>query len=110
MKIYLDAHIPPSLAPWITENYTIETYSFDFMGWRDKLDKEVFMLMKKEPSVIITKDEDFVNLVSKYKSPPKVIWLTCGNTSKSKLKEIFSKLLETTLALLNDNDLVEISD
>ncbi|WP_374759700.1 DUF5615 family PIN-like protein [Dyadobacter chenhuakuii] len=42
-------------------------------------------------------------------SPPKVIWLTCGSTSKARLKEILSEKLAQALTLLQQTDLVEIT-
>jgi len=42
--------------------------------------------------------------------PPKVIWLTCGNTSNARLKEILSSTLESAMTLLDASEtLVEIS-
>jgi predicted nuclease of predicted toxin-antitoxin system len=41
--------------------------------------------------------------------PLKVIWLTCGNTSKDRLREILSEKLLHALALLEQTDLVEIT-
>ena len=109
MKFFLDAHLPPSLAPWLEEKFGIQSFSFDFMGWWYKNDEEVFFLARTEDAVVMTKDDDFINLLHKHKAPPKIIWLTCGNTSKEKLKELLIKLLPQALTLLKENDLVEIS-
>ncbi len=61
-------------------------------------------------AIVLTKDEDFIGLLKKHKAPPKIIWLTCGNTSNKRLKEILSSKLNEALELLQANDLVEISD
>jgi predicted nuclease of predicted toxin-antitoxin system len=58
---------------------------------------------------VITKDDDFVTLLDRNGIPPKVIWLTCGNTSKARLQEIFTANLGNALALLAAADLVEIT-
>lgn len=59
--------------------------------------------------IVITKDRDFVELLFRYKSPPKVIWLTCGNTSKRSLMDILKVQLPIALSILEDTeDLVEI--
>jgi len=53
---------------------------------------------------------DFLRLLEQYGPPPKVIWLTCGNTSNARLKEILNETLEKALELLQGNEqLVEIS-
>jgi predicted nuclease of predicted toxin-antitoxin system len=108
MKILLDAHLPPSMAVWIKEKYNLECYSFDFLDWKSLSDKEVFFKAKAMDAVIISKDEDFIDLLQKFNAPPKIIWLTCGNTSKKRLKEIMASSLSIALRLLNNNDLVEI--
>ena len=40
----------------------------------------------------------------------KIIWLTCGNTSNQRMKEVLSQHLLNALTLLQTTDLVEISD
>jgi predicted nuclease of predicted toxin-antitoxin system len=38
----------------------------------------------------MTKDSDFVALLDRFGPPPQVIWITCGNTSNARLKEILT--------------------
>ncbi len=57
----------------------------------------------------MTKDSDFVDLVDRLGSPPQIIWLTCGNTSNARLREILSSVLPEALKLLHSGEkLVEI--
>ncbi len=107
--IILDAHIPPSLATWIRERFGLECYSLKYLQMREASDEVIFGEGKKRNAIIITKDADFLNLQSKLGAPPKVIWLTCGNTSKDRLKEIFTQHLLQAIALLEESDLVEIA-
>jgi predicted nuclease of predicted toxin-antitoxin system len=58
----------------------------------------------------MTKDSDFLQLLDKLGPPPQVIWVTCGNTSNSRLKEVLTHTLPKALDLLNFGErLVEIS-
>jgi predicted nuclease of predicted toxin-antitoxin system len=50
-----------------------------------------------------------VKLLEQLGSPPKIIWLTCGNSSKQRLKEIFEQHLLDALKLLENTDFVEIT-
>ena len=44
-------------------------------------------------------------------APPRVIWITCGNTSNARLKEILTKALPKAIEMLNSGEeLVEIRD
>ena len=87
----------------------MECYSLKYLELREASDEVIFEEGKKRNAIIITKDVDFLNLQSRLGAPPKVIWLTCGNTSKDRLKEIFTQHLANALTLLEETDLVEIA-
>ncbi len=108
--IWLDAQISPSLSEWINSEFDIPCFSLKDLGLRDEIDVVIFERAKKENVILITKDSDFVDLVAKYNAPPKIIYLTCGNTSNSRLKQIFVSKLKTAMLLLENEPLVEISD
>ncbi|MGE0636692.1 MAG: DUF5615 family PIN-like protein [Bacteroidia bacterium] len=111
MTLWLDAQVSPLLADWIKCNFNIFCFALRDLGLRDASDHEIFMKGKTEGVIIITKDSDFCDLVRKHKSPPKIIWLTCGNTSNESLKQIFSAKLLSALEILDKGEeLIEISD
>jgi predicted nuclease of predicted toxin-antitoxin system len=57
------------------------------------------------------KDSDFVDLVKRLGIPPQVIWLTCGNTSNTRLRQILIKTLNQAIALLASGEpVIEIKD
>ncbi len=57
----------------------------------------------------MTKDSDFVTLQTELGAPPKIIWITCGNTSNARLKEILAVTLSDAMKLLDaGEDLVEV--
>ena len=107
--IILDAQLPPSLAPWITSTFEIACYSAKYLHLSEAEDKEIFFDARKKNAIVITKDDDFVTLLNRNGSPPKVIWLTCGNTSKARLMQIFNSNLIQAIDLLETSDLVEIT-
>jgi predicted nuclease of predicted toxin-antitoxin system len=80
------------------------------LGLRDAADKEIFEAARQEKVVVMTKDSDFVLLLDRLGPPPQVIWVTCGNTSNARLKEILTNTLPKALDLLNLGEkLVEIN-
>lgn len=110
MTIWVDAHLSPAIATWITSTFGIEAIALRDLGLRDAEDPEIFEAAKAQKAVVMTKDSDFVDLVERLGSPPQIIWLTCGNTSNAKLREILSKTLLRALELLAAGEtLVEIS-
>jgi len=72
--------------------------------------KEIFEAARQEKAVVMTKDSDFVLLLEKLGPPPQIIWVTCGNTSNARLREVLTSTLPKAVELLNFGEkLVEIS-
>jgi len=110
MRIWIDAQISPAIATWISNNYTVSVIAIRDLGLRDAKDKEIFNAARHEKAVVMTKDSDFVLLLDKLGPPPQIIWVTCGNTSNARLKEILTNTLPKALDLLNLGEkLIEIN-
>ena len=110
MTIWLDAQLSPAIAAWITLQYSVPAVALRDLGLRDATDREIFFAARASEAIVMTKDSDFVRLLEINGSPPKVIWLTCGNTSNARLKEILADTLEKALDLLQSGEhLVEIN-
>ncbi len=110
MTIWVDAHLSPAIATWITNNFGITALALRDIGLRDAEDPDIFEAAKVQGVIFMTKDSDFVDLVTRLGSPPQIIWLTCGNTSNERLREILSATLLQALELLRTGEvLVEIS-
>jgi predicted nuclease of predicted toxin-antitoxin system len=59
----------------------------------------------------MSKDDDFIQLIEQRGTPPKLIWITCSNTSNAKMREILSTTLLKVIELLHSGEtIVEISD
>lgn len=110
MTIWIDAQLSPAIAFWIENNFNVKAFALRDLGLRDAEDEEIFREAQKADAIVITKDSDFVALLDRFGAPPKIIWLTCGNTSNANLKIILSKTLLDAIDLLNNGEeLVEIS-
>lgn len=111
MTLWLDAHISPHLADWIRDTVGSVVVHVRDLGLNEAEDSLIFSGAREADAIVITKDRDFVELLSRLGPPPKVIWCTCGNTSNDRLMTILSKTLPDALKLLNQGEgLVEISD
>lgn len=108
MTIWIDAQLSPAIASWTSINFAVEARAIRDVGLRDAGDEEIFLAAKKAETIVMTKDRDFVDLLDRFKAPPKIIWLTCGNTSNKKLQEILTTHLSAALDILANDDLVEI--
>jgi predicted nuclease of predicted toxin-antitoxin system len=111
MKVLLDAQLPPSLGIWIADQYAVEAVAVRDIGLRDARDQEIFDRAKQLGAVVMTKDSDFVELVHRLGVPPQVVWVTCGNVTTMRLKQILSATFADALQLLRDGEeVVEIGD
>jgi predicted nuclease of predicted toxin-antitoxin system len=109
--LWIDAQLSPALAPWITQQFGIEVYSVKWLGYRDATDPIIFQAAREAGAVVMTKDSDFLRLLEQYGPPPQVLWVTLGNTSNARMREVLSRVLLQAVALLESGEsLVEISD
>jgi len=106
--IWVDAQLSPSIAGFISENFALEALALRTVGLRDAADLEIFNAARETGATVLTKDKDFVDLIDRYGPPPKVIWLTCGNTSNLRLREILSLHLVRAVNILTSESVVEI--
>jgi predicted nuclease of predicted toxin-antitoxin system len=100
----------PAIAAWISSEFAVDAVPVRDLGLRDAEDRDIFQAAKRENAVVMTKDGDFVLLLDRFGPPPQVLWVTCGNTSNARLKEILTNTLPKALELLNSGErLVEIN-
>lgn len=110
MMIWIDAQFSPAIANWISSEFSISATPLRDLGLRDANDLDIFFAAKQEAVIVMTKDHDFLQLLDKYGTPPQVIWITCGNTSNTQLKQLLRTTLPNALQLLQSGEiLVEIS-
>lgn len=111
MIIWIDAQFSPALARWIRETFQIDALAVRDLGLREAKDHVIFNIAREAKVVVMSKDEDFRRLVDRLGAPPQVLWVTCGNTSNARLREILRQGLPAAVELLQQGEpLVEIGD
>jgi predicted nuclease of predicted toxin-antitoxin system len=109
--LWVDAQLSPHLAPWLGETFGIDALSARHLGLSRAKDAEIFQAARNADAVVVTKDVDFVHLLERFGPPPRVVWITCGNTSNAHLRKILGATLERALLLLEQGEsLVEVGD
>jgi len=110
---WVDAQLPPGLAVLLRENRGVDAKALREIGLRDAEDVEIFMAARQNgghEAVVISKDSDFVELVMRHGAPPKLLWVTCGNLTNARLKQVFERTFSDAVALLQSGEvIVEIS-
>ncbi len=111
MILWIDAQLSPALAPWLTTQFGIQAYSVRHLGYRDAADRLIFDAAREVSAVVMTKDADFVRLLEQHGPPPQVLWITLGNTSNMRIKQVLGQTFPRAVSLLYAGEpLVEISD
>lgn len=113
MIFWVDAQLPPGLATWLRETKGVEAKALRDIGLRDAEDVEIFMAARQggeAETVLISKDSDFVELIMRHGAPPKLLWVTCGNLTNARLRQVFESTFSEALSLLQGGEvIVEIS-
>ena len=111
MILWLDAQLSPALAEWMTTTFAVEVLSVRDLSLREAEDLQIFEAARDAASVVMTKDSDFVELVERLGPPPQVLWITCGNTSNARLKQILNSCFPDALRLIQQGEpVVEIHE
>lgn len=109
---WLDAQLPPSLAPWLEQCFAVKALPANALGLRDAEDRQIYQQARLAgDAVVISKDSDFIEMLLHQGPAPRILWLTCGNTSNRRLPEVFTKTFSEALHLLEAGEsIVEIAD
>ncbi len=109
MIIWIDAQLSPQIALWFGAMFDVQVRAVRDLGLREAKDREIYMAAREHNVIVMTKDSDFLTLYDELGAPPKILWVTCGNTSNGYLKKVFENTIPAALRLLNQGeDVVEI--
>jgi predicted nuclease of predicted toxin-antitoxin system len=86
LELWLDSNLSPILAKWMGEFTGVTFKSAYLLNFHGMSDLEVFERAKHHGHVIlISKDADFGELISRLGSPPKLISIKIGNCDNRSL-------------------------
>ena len=89
------------MADWLGANYKVIAKSIKELGLEEADDSVLFAAGRRFGNiVVVTKDEDFVELVERLGAPPQVLWLTTGNTTTVQLQLILRQAFPVALERL----------
>jgi len=110
MTIWIDAQLSPALAAWVNRTYDdLQARSVRSLGLRDAEDAEIFRAAREAEVVVMSKDSDLLHLLDEHGPPPRIIWVTAGNTSNRRMREILSQVLPDAVEMLWEGEpMVEI--
>lgn len=101
MTFWLDANLDPELAVWLGSRFDVFVNHVRELALQRLPDAELFDAARRlHVAVIVTKDSDFVDLVTLRGPPPQVVRLTCGNTSTPALQVLLGRTFADAIRLL----------
>lgn len=100
MKLLLDENLSRRIVPFIQDAFPGSTQVAS-LNMASASDVEIWQYAKSNGYVIVTKDADFQELCLLHGTPPKVLWLRIGNTSKAAITHLLIEhrsIIEETLS------------
>jgi len=104
LTIWIDAQLPPALAGWLTAQFGVEAANLESVGLQQAQDIDIFQHARQPGHVIMTKDDDFVDIVTRLGPPPQILWVTCGNVTNRALRELLIRAFPAARALLEGGE------
>lgn len=93
MRFLVDAQLPPALAALLRERGHDAVHVTE-IGPANATDRALWEYAIEHEAVIVTKDEDFADMVAMGREAPVVVWIRVGNTRRVALLAWFAPLLD----------------
>lgn len=108
--VWVDAQLPPALARWLRQTHGLAAWHVAEVEQLDADDPAIFAAARSgRAAIVVTKDDDFVELVERLGPPPQVVWVTCGNIKNAELRAIVLEAWPRVAELLASGEpLVEL--
>lgn len=108
MRFLVDAQLPPALVRLLREHDHHAEHVTE-IGPADALDRDLWQYALEHDAVIVTKDEDFADMVATGREAPAVVWVRVGNTRRAALLAWFEPLIDQIVEMVESGDrLIEL--
>jgi len=108
MKFLVDAQLPRRLARWLQAEGHEAVHTRDLPEENRTLDTAIDQLSMREQRVVVTKDEDFVDMFLLRHQPYKLLLVATGNISNRELDKLFQNNLKAIVSAFETYDFVEL--
>ena len=112
LEIWLDVNISPVIAKWMAEYTGFSVKSSYSLGFQTLDDLAIYKKAKENEFIIlVSKDTDFPEMITRLGAPPKLIYLKFGNCDnqslwnslKPEIKNIINTLVKTDISIIEVN-------
>jgi predicted nuclease of predicted toxin-antitoxin system len=99
VRFLIDEQLPPALARWIA-GQGHEAQHVNEAGLAGAKDRAIWDYATRQAAIIVTKDEDFVQLSQRSGEGQQLVWITSGNTRRQRLLERMEAVFPQLVAAL----------
>lgn len=103
MKLLLDENLSFRLLAILSRDFP-QSSQVKMEGLETSTDMALWQYAKLHGFTLVTQDSDFHELSLVYDAPPKVIWLKCGNQSKTYIADLLIKHKAEIERFVQDNE------
>jgi len=108
VRFLVDAQLPSALARMLSARGHVAEHVTD-IGPADAPDRELWHYALEHQAVLVTKDEDFSNMLVFGGDSPSIVWIRVGNTRRRALIDWFEPLIDRVVEMIEaGNDLIEL--
>jgi predicted nuclease of predicted toxin-antitoxin system len=101
LKLLFDQNLSRKLVTRLADIFPDASH-VQFHELAERTDTEIWEFAKLNNFCIVTQDADFAERSRLYGSPPKVVWLRCGNTPSDKIETLIRSGQEAIQELLGN--------
>jgi predicted nuclease of predicted toxin-antitoxin system len=103
LKLLFDQNLSRKLIARLADIYPNSSH-VQFHELAEKTDTEIWNFARANDFCIITQDADFAERSRLYGSPPKIVWLRCGNTATNQVETLLRSGAGAIQELLSNPD------
>lgn len=104
MKLIFDQNLSRKLVTQLADVFPDSSH-VQFHALAEKSDTSIWEFAKINDFCIVTQDVDFAERSRLYGSPPKVIWLRCGNAPTKQVESLLRSGVEVINTFLDNSNL-----
>ena len=101
MKLLFDQNLSRKLTNRLADIFPKSSH-VQFHGLAEKTDTEIWEIARLNDFCIVTQDVDFAERSRLYGSPPKIVWLRCGNAPTKQIETLIRSGQEAIQELLDN--------
>jgi predicted nuclease of predicted toxin-antitoxin system len=104
LKLLFDQNLSRKLVTRLADIFPNASH-VQLQGLAEKTDTEIWDFAKLNDFCIVTQDADFTERSRLYSSPPKVVWLRCGNAPTNQVETLIRSGQEAIQELLSNSSI-----